>query len=390
MSSPLRRYVRPLVARDPTEPHRVATPLELLTDLRFVVAVSQAASAFHHQISDGRVAHGVTGFAMAFFATFWAWLNFTWFSSAYDDDGAVYRLLTILQIVGSLMLAAGIPKLLDNGRPAIAVLGYIVMRIALVTQWLRAAAGDPERRTTALRYATGVVVVQFGWVAYLFVPHSVLSWWFLGMVVAELAVPIWAESAGLTTWHPHHVAERYSLFFIIVLGECILSTTVAIQQSIDAGDAVSGFARVIIGGVMIVFSLWWLYFSRDDAEVLLGRSTSTTMIWGFGHYFIFAATAAIGAGLAARVDHYTHHGAASGLVTAWCLTIPVAVIVAVIYVIHLRRHDPTERTKFAFLTVVVLILAGSFTPAPELIAGLVCALLVAVTARVSTALAASA
>ncbi len=378
MASPLRRYVRPLSPRDPTEPHRAATPLELLTDLCFVVAVSQAAAAFHHQIFEDHIAHGVLGFSMAFFATFWAWLNFTWFSSAYDDDGAMFRLLTILQIVGSLMLAAGIPKLLADGRSVIAVLGYIVMRVALVTQWLRAAAGDPNRRTTALRYAAGVVVVQCGWVAYLFVPREVVGWMFLVMVLAELAVPAWAESAGTTTWHPQHVAERYSLFFIIVLGECILSTTVAIQQSLDAGGALGGLARVIIGGVVIVFSLWWLYFSRDDAEVLLGRSNATNMVWGFGHYFVFAATAAVGAGLAARVDHYTQHGEASGLVTGCCLTVPVAIIVVAIYVIHLRQHDPSERTKLAFLAAVLLILLGSMTPAPELVAGLVCALLVAV------------
>jgi len=73
------RYVRPLAARDPAEQHRTASPLELLTDLCFVVAVSQAAASLHYQIAEDHLAHGVTGFAMAFFAIFWAWLNFTWF-----------------------------------------------------------------------------------------------------------------------------------------------------------------------------------------------------------------------------------------------------------------------------------------------------------------------
>jgi len=71
---------------------------------------------------------------MAFFAIFWAWLNFTWFGSDYDNDGVLYRLLTILQIVGSLVLAAGIPKMFD-GSFVLGVSGYIIMRIALVTQW---------------------------------------------------------------------------------------------------------------------------------------------------------------------------------------------------------------------------------------------------------------
>jgi low temperature requirement protein LtrA len=38
--------------RDPGEPHRVATPLELLFDLCFVVAVAQASAHLHRGLSD--------------------------------------------------------------------------------------------------------------------------------------------------------------------------------------------------------------------------------------------------------------------------------------------------------------------------------------------------
>jgi low temperature requirement protein LtrA len=133
---------------------------------------------------------------------------------------------------------------------------------------------------------------------------------------------------------------------------------------------------VIAGGVVLVFSLWWLYFSREDADVLERRSVAGTMAWGFGHYFIFAATAAVGAGLGARVDFYIHHSAVGHLATALCITVPVAVIVAAVYAIHIRPHDPGERTKLAFLATAVVVLLGSFTPVPEPVAGLACALLV--------------
>jgi low temperature requirement protein LtrA len=39
------------------------------------------------------------------------------------------------------------------------------------------------------------------------------------LVVAELGVLIFAERTSHTTWHPQHIAERYGLFTIIVLGE---------------------------------------------------------------------------------------------------------------------------------------------------------------------------
>ena len=55
-------------ARDTSEAHRVATPLELLFDLCFVVAIARAGTLLHHSISEHHVAHGVFGFVMVFFA----------------------------------------------------------------------------------------------------------------------------------------------------------------------------------------------------------------------------------------------------------------------------------------------------------------------------------
>lgn len=153
--------IRPLSPRDPLESHRVASPLELFTDLCYVVAIAQAGSSLHHQIIDGRPGHGLVWFAISFFAIFWAWLNFVWFNSAYDPDDTLNRLLTLLQIFGSLVLAAGVPRYFQEDL-TLGVIGYVLMRIGLVLMWMRAAAGHAERRRTALRYAYGLMLVQVG------------------------------------------------------------------------------------------------------------------------------------------------------------------------------------------------------------------------------------
>ena len=58
---------------------------------------------------------------------------------------------------------------------------------------------------------------------------------------AELLIPVWAELAGRhTPWHPEHIAERYGLFTIIVLGECVLAASTAVQAAIDAGELTPG------------------------------------------------------------------------------------------------------------------------------------------------------
>lgn len=369
-------WIQPLRPRDPTEDHRVASPLELFTDLCFVVAVSQAAASLHHTITAGHAANGTVHFVMAFFAIFWTWLNFTWFASAYDDDGLTYRLLTILQILGALVLAAGIPRMFADDF-ALTITGYVIMRVALVTQWLRVSRGDPEHRTTARRYALGIVLIQVAWVCYEWVPHSLGPLVFFILAPCELIVPAWAERAGMTPWHPHHIVERYSLFYIIVLGEVILSSTVAIQAAIDEGGAASHLIGLIGGGVPLVFSLWWLYFSREDPETMVARGLRGSMVWGFGHYFVFASAAALGAGLAARVDHYTAQSAASGLLTAGAVTVPTAVLLVSLYLFQVRRHDSSRLVIAAFAAAIGFVLLSTFTPVPEVVAGLACTALVA-------------
>ena len=80
---------------------------------------------------------------MVFFAIWWAWMNFTWFASAYDNDDVLYRLGVFVQIAGVLILAAGVPRAFASASFAIVTLGYAVMRVGLVSLWLRAARRRP-------------------------------------------------------------------------------------------------------------------------------------------------------------------------------------------------------------------------------------------------------
>jgi low temperature requirement protein LtrA len=113
----------PMVGRDATDDNRVATPLELFFDLTFVVAVAQAGAALHDGLVAGHAARAVGAFPMIFFAIWWAWMNFTWFASAYDTDDLLYRVMVFIQMIGVLILAAGIPRAFDHSDFAITTLG---------------------------------------------------------------------------------------------------------------------------------------------------------------------------------------------------------------------------------------------------------------------------
>src|SRR5437899_1807095 len=73
---------RRMTGRDPHEAHRAATPLELLFDLTFATSFGLAASEAASVLADGHVIAGLVGFGFASFAICWAWINFSWFSSA--------------------------------------------------------------------------------------------------------------------------------------------------------------------------------------------------------------------------------------------------------------------------------------------------------------------
>jgi len=370
-------WYRPMVARPTDEEHRGATALELFFDLCFVVAVAQAAAALHHQVAGGHVGEGVVGYASVFFAIWWAWMNFTWFASAYDTDDVAYRLTTLVQIAGALILAAGVPQAMDGSHFAVITVGYVVMRLAMVTQWLRAAGGDPSHRRSSLRFAAGIALVQLGWVLRLLLPAGLGQAGFLVLVAAELAVPIWAERAAPTTWHPRHIAERYGLFTLIVLGECVLASTLAIQSALAADAVLADLATTAAGGLLTVFGMWWLYFSKESHEFL--TSLRAGIVWGYGHYLIFAAAAAVGAGLAVNVDFLSSHAEVGPRLAAAAFTVPVALFLAAVWALQVRPHHQVGRSSALVPAAAVLVLASTFTSEPVLLTGLLVAAMIAAT-----------
>ena len=371
----------PMVGRDVTDEHRVATPLELFFDLTFVVAVAQASKGLHDGLGAAAAGHTIAVFSMTFFAIWWAWMNFTWFASAYDTDDALYRIVVFVQMVGVLILAAGIPRAFQDDDFAVITLGYVVMRLAMVSQWLRAGVSDVAGRPCAIRYAVGITVVQIGWVVRLAAGNTSAIATFVVLVVAELAVPIWAESVARTTWHPRHVAERYGLFTIIVLGETVLSTTVGVQVAIDSNRELSGLVPVIVGGLLIVFTMWWIYFDlpRDRATESLRRAfderITGAFAWGYGHYFVFGAAAATGAGLAVAVDEAAGQSSLGTWQSGAAITVPVAMYLLVVWLIH-RGHKSATLHQYIAPAAAGLILLGTLSPQPVLCTGLVMTALV--------------
>ena len=328
-----------MTARDTDEPHRVSSPLELLFDLTFVVAIAALTAQLGHGIAAGHALDELAPFLQVFFAIWWAWMNFTWFASSYDTDDVPYRLLTMLQMAGVLVLAAGVSTAFADDDFRAVTLGYLVMRIGLVAQWVRAGIEHPAGRATAFRYAIGITVVQAGWLLRLalaeagVLPPASLVPVFAGLVVLALAVPPWAERTRSTNWHPHHIAERYGLFTIILLGESVLAASTGVQAGFAEGGLGGAFVTIALGGLVLLFALWWLYFLEPSGRGL-ADNRDRSYLGGYGHYGIFASLAALGAGLEVAVEQTGHHLEVPDLGVAYAVAVPVGAFLLLLWAVH--------------------------------------------------------
>jgi low temperature requirement protein LtrA len=260
-----------------------------------------------------------------------------------------------------------VPRIFDQRDFTLAVIGYVIMRIALVTQWIRVSIDDAPRRETARRFAIGVTVCQIGWLSLLVAPQLwPLAWGVL--LPVELLIPAWAERAARTTFHREHIAERYGLFMIIVLGESVLAASLAIQGALGAGAVTVELVTVIVGSILIVYSMWWIYFDRPEEHLL--DSVATAIAWSYLHLPIFAAVAAVGAGLVVAIEETSGHAHLGWVAVGTAVGAPIVVYLLSLWALYVR----VLRDRFHRLVVpvtVALVIGAIFTPAPVLAIGLV-------------------
>ncbi|MET9312389.1 low temperature requirement protein A [Kribbella sp. NPDC003505] len=357
-----------MTARPIDEPHRVASQLELLFDLTFVVAVAAVTEQFAHTIAEGHAGDGVLPFLQVFFAIWWAWMNFTWFASSYDTDDVTYRILTMVQMAGVLLLAAGVPAAADHGDYLMITSGYLVMRLGLVSLWLRAGLEDPASRRTAFRYAIGIGALQIGWFGRLYLANTgasdaVLLAAFVALAILELSVPLWAERPRATHWHPHHIAERYGLFTIILLGEAVLASSNAVRRAVAETDVNAELVAVAGCGLVILFALWWLYFLHPAGPRLEDRRNRSYR-WGYGHYGLFASLAALGAGLEVAVEQTGHELHLSPTGASYAVAVPAASFIALLWGVHRAIADISRvHLGTAVAGIAVLLVLPLATPA---------------------------
>jgi low temperature requirement protein LtrA len=296
------RFVRPQGMRNLTNEQRAeersSTWLELFFDLCFVVAVAALARGLHHDPT----LDGMLRFLGLFVPVWWSWMIFTWYATSFDNDDVPYRVTLFVAMLSILGLAASVGRIgVDPSAVVGFVLAYSLMRLLVAGLFVRAGRNVPaDLRPFVAFYAAGNIIGATIWLSSLLVPAPFRYMvWAVGLAV-ELLGPILAVMSldnPRITFHPRHIAERYGLFTLIVLGESVL----AVASGTAGTDWAPAAMLTAVAGFVAAACIWWLYFDHvGSSGIELGPRPA--FYWGYGHFAVYAGIAAFGVGVQLAIE----------------------------------------------------------------------------------------
>jgi low temperature requirement protein LtrA len=242
---------------------RVVTPIELLFDLVYVFAIGQLS---HHLVEHVDLRTGAETAIMAL-AVVYAWYMTAWGTNWLDPERPPVRGLVVGLMFASLLMSVAIPDAFD-GRAWLFVTGYLILQIARATFLIVAlrgrAQGEHFINDLVWELVTGVL-----WVAGAIADGDArLVLW--GMAVIGTQAGVWALhwlpgrgraiDLGHTEIAGGHLVERFRLFFIIALGETVLTMGTAFSNEPFELERLVALAIGFAG----TLAFWWCYFQRVE------------------------------------------------------------------------------------------------------------------------------
>jgi low temperature requirement protein LtrA len=272
----------------PREVARAVTPLELFFDLVYVFTVSQLA---HHLLGhvDGR---GMAETLILTLAVMYAWFMTVWTSNWLDADRQPVRLLMLSLMFASLVMSTSVSEAFGD-RAWLFVVGYLSIQLGRTAFAVWAFRG--HRLYT--HFANALVwEIGTGFI------------WITGIAAeGDARLALWGAATAITyggviAGHPlpgrkspfssdsqiyaEHLLERFRLFFLIALGETVLTLGNAFASEPVQADRLLVLAIAFTGSV----ALWWCYFHRaEEIGVRAVQETdSPSRLVGWGNYSLIA------------------------------------------------------------------------------------------------------
>jgi low temperature requirement protein LtrA len=352
------------VARAPGT-RRPVTPLELLFDLVYVLALGPLP---HHLVTriDGR---SVTETAIVALAIVYSWYMTTWAANWLEPDSPAVRSLLIGLMFSSLLMSISVDDAF-GARAGLFVVGYLVQQLGRVTFLIvglrERPLGEHFVNNLVWEVTTGVL-----WVAGALAGGDVrLFLWGIAVAAtyAGAAALHWLPVRGRAVDLQHtdiaagHLLERLRLFFLIALGETVLTTGEALSDvEIDASRIVA--MAVAFAGIV---ALWWCYFGRVESLGILhaDRDDAAGEVSWTGTWTLTAAVLAL-VGIAVGDEIALAHPGDETTVafTLVAFGSPALFLAAQVFFLHgTLGHYPRSRLS-GVVALVVLGVATAWLPA---------------------------
>lgn len=246
----------------PREVARAVTPLELFFDLVYVFTISQLA----HHLFDHVDARGMAETLVLTLAVMYAWFMTVWTSNWLDADRQPVRLMVLCVMFASLVMSTSISAAFGD-RAGLFVAGYLAIQIGRTAFAVWAFRGHRLHAhfVNALAWEIGTGLI---WIAGIAADGDArLVVWSLAAVITYGGViaghPLPGRRSPFTSdsqIYAEHLLERFRLFFLIALGETVLTLGNAFAGEPVKADRLLVLAVAFTGSV----ALWWCYFHRAE------------------------------------------------------------------------------------------------------------------------------
>ena len=246
-----------------TDAHRV-TFVELFFDLVFVFAVTQVS----HVLLPHQDAAALWHTVMLLIVVWVVWINTVWATNWLNPERTQVRALLIVLMLLGILMSSAIPEAFTDKALlfACSMVAFQLVRSGFTA--LAFAKHRPDHAVNFVRIGLWEVASGVLWIGGAVAPEDIRIWLWIIALVLDVFGPrarYWTPGlgrSGVETWDVsgEHMAERVSLFFIIVLGESIIVTGTTFAESPLEWPYVFAFLAAFTGTVV----MWLLYFAHGQ------------------------------------------------------------------------------------------------------------------------------
>ena len=280
------RWFHVPVWHTPTHEKKVSW-LELFYDLIFVAAFIQLGNGLSDHV-------GVLGFLKfcAVFLPMWiVWTGFTFYHNRFTIDDFTHRLMIFAKMFAVGAMAVTAAPIFEN-QPAPFALAFAFAQGVVALLYWRSYHQQEEGKAYCRYWGTVFAIGGALWFFSALLPEP---WcyviWALGLLTI-FGAPFSRHSRALAEQFSQdnaHLAERYGLLTIIVLGESFVKVLSSVNQE---GGSLGAMTQASLA-LLITCCIWWIYFD-DVAGSEIKKKPLAPMIWLYGHLPLHISITALG------------------------------------------------------------------------------------------------